>query len=108
MRITRQAVSSLYFSTSPDSSFDSNILVDSNLGDLVYPSSSEYVRKIDIFNQVKMPAIGMIVERNGDICRIQSSGIVEVSSLGKLPVVDSWWICPICWETYDEEELIEA
>ena len=32
----------------------------------------------------------------------------EVSSLGKLPVVDSWWICPICWQTYDEEELIEA
>lgn len=85
MRITRQAVSSLPFSSSPDSFFDSNILVDSSLGDLVYPSSSEYVRKIDISDQAKMPAIGMIIERNENICRIQSSGIVKNIYYGLVP-----------------------
>ena len=32
-----------------------------------------------------MPAIGMIVERNGDICRIQSSGIVKDIYCGLVP-----------------------
>ena len=85
MRITRQAVSPLAFSSSPESFFDSNILVDSNLGDLVYVSSSEYVRKIDISIQSKMPAVGMIVERNENICRIQSSGIVKDIYYGLVP-----------------------